>query len=78
MMAENLASREGLPVFERVAGRERQFSFSWYGGGGGRREAGGGGLVGKVGGAYGCTLGGGGGARRFLLLLDAEVLMGLE
>lgn len=51
MMAENLASREGLPVFERVAGRETQFSFSWYGGGGGRRAAGGGGLVGQAGGA---------------------------
>lgn len=66
MMAENLASRDGRPVLERVAGRET-FSFSWCGGGGGRREAGGGGPV-----------GGGGGARRFLPLLDAEAPMGLE
>lgn len=31
-----------------------------------------------MGGAERWPLGGGGGARRFLLLLDAEVLMGLE
>lgn len=80
MMAENLASRDGLPVLERGVGRETQFSFSWYGGGGGRREAGGGGggLLGKMGGVYGWLPYGGGGARRFLLLLGAEVLMGLE
>lgn len=44
MMAENLASREGLPVLDFVAGREVQwleFSFSWYGGGGGGRREGG-------------------------------------
>lgn len=81
MMAENLASRDGLPVLERGVGRETQFSFSWYGGGGGRREAAGGGgagLLGQVGGAYGWPSDGGGGARRFLLLLGAEVLTGLE
>lgn len=52
MMAENLASREGLPVLDLVAGREAQapeFSFSWYGRGW-WREAGSGGLVGRTGG----------------------------
>lgn len=55
MMAENLASSDGLPVLDLVAGREVQmpeFSFSWYGtGGGGRRGAGRGGLAAWVDGA---------------------------
>lgn len=47
MMAENLASSEGLPVLERGVGRELQFSLSWGGMG---RWAGRGGLAGRVGG----------------------------
>lgn len=38
MIAENLASREGLPVLDLMVGREievPEFSFSWFGGGGG-------------------------------------------
>lgn len=35
MMAENLASKDGLPVLDLVIGREvLEFSFSWYEGGG--------------------------------------------
>lgn len=37
MMAENLASKDGLPVLDLVIGHEvlvLEFSFSWYEGGG--------------------------------------------
>lgn len=83
MMAENLASRDGRPVLDLVAGRETQeaeFSF-WDERGGGRcRGAGRGGLGGRVGEAGGFMLEGGGGARRFLLLRGVEPALqfGLE
>lgn len=78
MMAENLASRDGRPVLDLVAGREEraaEFSFSRDEGGGGRR-----GLGGRAGGAEGLASDGGGGARRFLLLRGVELVwrLGLE
>lgn len=82
-MAENLASRDGRPVFDLAAERGARvsgFSF-WDEGGGGRcSAAGSGGLCGRVGGAGGFTSEGGGGARRFLLLrgVEAALRFGLE
>lgn len=78
-MAENLASRDGLPVLDLVVGRAvkaPEFSFSWLEGG-----AGGGGRGGRAGRGGGAAIGslsdGGGGARRFLLLSGVEFVLGL-